>query len=100
MISSMFSRIIDAKFRVASGTAWILPAEDAFQAAAEGAEYPLHRALNPLLHVALMDGAKACRHVVALLEILHIRGASLDRPQVRDVAHLLGAHVPGRREGV
>jgi hypothetical protein len=55
----MFSRIIDAKFRVASGTAWILPAEDAFQAAADGAEYPLHRALNPLLHVALMDRAKA-----------------------------------------
>src|SRR5437773_5979111 len=59
MISSMFARIIDAKFRDESGTIPSLPAEDALQPPADGAEDALHRALHPLLHVALMDRAQA-----------------------------------------
>jgi hypothetical protein len=76
----MFSRIIDAKFGLRCGTTRILPAEDAFQAAANGPENALHSALHALFDVALVDCAQARWDIVALFEVLHVGWTPFNRP--------------------
>src|SRR3979409_508861 len=56
--------------------------EDAADSAADGRQDALHRALHALLQVALVPRTQTGRHLVTILEVLHVGRASFHRPHV------------------
>src|SRR4029079_8182088 len=72
--------------------------EYAPDAPAERAEDALDCALSALLQRARMQLAQLRRHRVAVFGILGMRRTALQCTVIRDHAHLLAAHIVGRRE--
>src|SRR5258706_9529157 len=100
MTSTTSARLAATPHTVRRSTTRILPAEDAFQSPADRAEHPLDGSLHALLHVALVDRAQTRRNIVAILEILSVRGTPFHRPQVRHVAEILRPQFTRRLERV